>query len=203
MKCPNCGTENPEGSRFCMSCASPLAAPAPMTAAPPPPAPALPRPRHREPHEDLVGLLSLAFVLVAVSAVFAWNTNLPAELQEWGRLASVHNTVFVRPPEGIIASAAWFFVAVGIFEFVAAGLRGLLRWMPLRVAGRVLSGVGDLVFASLLFLYAGRTISGAFLLAVLAGSVGVLLMVYVILGIYWASIRGAPRPETVQPPTRQ
>ncbi len=204
MKCFSCGTENPDGSRYCMSCASPLTVSTPVAAAPPPAVPPPPpRHRHREPYEDLLGLMSLAFVLVAVSAVFAWNTNLPAELQEWSRLASVHNTIFVRPPEGVILSAAWFFAAVGIFEFVAAGLRGVLRWTPLRVAGRVLSGVGDFVFASLLFLYSARTIGGTFLLAVLAGAVGVLLIIYVTLGIYWASARTSPHPETVPPPTQQ
>lgn len=203
MKCPSCGTENPDGSRFCMSCASPLAAPAPQAppgyAVPPPPPPT----RHRQPHEDIVGLLSLAFVLIAVSVVFGLNANLATELRDWTRLVTERNTIFLRPPEGIIVSAAWFFAVVGVFEFIAAGLRWALRWTSLRVVGRVLSGAGDLVLSALLFLYAAKTIAGTFLIAVLAGAVGVLLMVYVTLGIYWSSARGASRPEAVQPPARQ
>lgn len=203
MKCPSCGTENPDGSRFCMSCASPLAAPAPQAppgyAAPPPPPPA----RHRQPHEDIVGLLSLAFVLIAVSVVFGLNANLATELRDWTRLVTERNTIFLRPPEGIIVSAAWFFAVMGVFEFIAAGLRWALRWTSLRVVGRVLSGAGDLVLSALLLLYAAKTIAGTFLIAVLAGAVGVLLMVYVTLGIYWSSARGASRPEAVQPPARQ
>lgn len=150
-----------------------------------------------------MGLVSLAFVLIAVSIVFAQNPNLVTDLQGWFHLISTRNTVFVRPPEGAIVSAAWLFGIVGVLEFVAAGLRWALRWTPLRVAGRVLSGFGDLVLSALLFLYSSRTISGTFLIAVLAGAVGVLLLVYVTLGIYWASARGAPRPEAVQPPARQ
>lgn len=203
MTCPSCGTENPDGSRFCMSCASPLAAPAPQAppgyAAPPPPPPA----RHRQPHEDIVGLLSLAFVLIAVSVVFGLNANLATELRDWTRLVTERNTIFLRPPEGIIVSAAWFFAVVGVFEFIAAGLRWALRWTSLRVVGRVLSGAGDLVLSALLFLYAAKTIAGTFLIAVLAGAVGVLLMVYVTLGIYWSSARSVSRPEAVQPPARQ
>jgi hypothetical protein len=209
MICPSCGTENPEGSRYCMSCASPLAASAPVAAPPVPAAPPAPmappaphRLRHREPHEDLVGLMGLAFVLFAIATVFAINSNLATDIQAWTHLAQAHNSVFVRPPEGIISGAAWFFAVVGILEFAAAGLRWALHWTPLRVAGRALSGVGDLVFAALLFLYSARTISGAFLLTVLAGSVGVLLVMYVSLGILWASARAAPRPEPVPPPTQ-
>lgn len=208
MRCPSCGTENPENSRFCMSCASPLMSPqpaapvAPMPPPPPPPPPPL-RARHREPHEDILGLMSLAFVLIAVSVVFGLNPNLATELQDWTRLVTNRGTVFVRPPEGIIMSAAWFFAVVGVFEFLAAAVRGALRWTPLRVAGRVLAGAGDLVFAALLFLYSARTISGAFLIAVLAGAVGVLLMVYVTLGMYWSTARYVPRPETVQPPAHE
>ena len=112
-------------------------------------------------------------------------------------------TPFVRPPEGVITSAAWFFGVVGVLEFVAASLRWALRWTRLRVAGRILAGAGDLVFSALLFLYSAKSIPGAFLLAILAGTVGVLLLIYVTLGLYWATARPMPRPEGVQPPARQ
>ncbi len=188
-----------------MSCAAPLAASAPMPApgytAPPAPFPRHEH-RHRQPHEELVGLLGLAFVLVAVSAIFAWNANLPAQLQEWSRIVSANNTVFVRPPEGIIVSAAWFFTVVGLFEIVAAALRWALRWTYLRVAGRTLSAVGDLVFAALLFLYSARTISGLMMGAILAGTVGMLLFIFVTLGLYWTTARPMPRASPVQPPTQ-
>ncbi len=205
MKCTSCGTENPEGSRFCMSCAAPFAPPAPVAAAPPYPAapPPPPHHRHRQPYEDLIGLLGLAFVLAAVSVAFAVTPSLPAQLQEWTQIVSANQTIFVRPPEGVIVSAAWFFVAVGIFEFVAAGLRWAMRWTRLRVAGRILAGAGDLIFASLLFLYSAKTISGPFLIAILAGSVAVLLMIFVVLGLYLASARAPMRAESVQPPAQQ
>ncbi len=151
----------------------------------------------------MLGLASLAFVLIALAAAFVMSPNLWADLGAWGRLITIHNTVFVRPPEGVITGAAWFFAVVGVLEFVAAALRLAARWTYLRVAGRVLSGVGDLVFSALLFMYSGRTISGAFLIAVLTGAVGALLLIYVTLGIYWSSARRTPRPGFVEPPARQ
>ena len=150
-----------------------------------------------------MGLVGLAFVLIAVSFVVAENPNLVGDLRDWTQLVSSHGTVFLRPPEGIILSAAWFFGVVGVLEFVAAALRWGLRWTPLRAAGRVLAGAGDLVFAALLLLYSARTITGTLLIAVLAGAVGVLLLLYVSLGLYWSSTRVAPRPEAVRPPSRE
>ncbi len=195
-----------------MSCAAPLTAQAP-TPPPVPPTPFMPSMpydrhpmhhlRHREPHEDLVGLLGLAFVLVAVSAVFAWNANLPTEIQQWSRIVSAQNTILVRPPEGIILSAAWFFTAMGLFEILSGVLRWALRWRHLRVAARFLAAVGNLVFASLLFLYSAHSISGLMMGAILSGAVGMFLMIYVTLGLYWSSVRPVPPPAPVQPPTRQ
>ena len=151
--------------------------------------------RHREPHEDIVGLMGLAFFLIAVSVAVALNPNLGADLTTWTHLVSSQSTPFVRPPEGVITSAAWFFGVVGVLEFVAASLRWALRWTRLRVAGRILAGAGDLVFSALLFLYSAKSIPGAFLLAILAGTVGVLLLIYVTLGLYWATARPMPRPR--------
>ena len=189
-----------------MSCAAPLTAQTPPVPAPPaaPAPPMVPRHlRHREPHEDIVGLMGLAFFLIAVSVAVALNPNLGADLTTWTHLVSSQSTPFVRPPEGVITSAAWFFGVVGVLEFVAASLRWALRWTRLRVAGRILAGAGDLVFSALLFLYSAKSIPGAFLLAILAGTVGVLLLIYVTLGLYWATARPMPRPEGVQPPARQ
>jgi hypothetical protein len=145
-----------------------------------------------------VGLLGFAFFLVAVAVVFGQNPNLIGDLRVWSQVASDNHTVFVRPPDGVIVSAAWFFGVMGVLEFVAAGIRWALAWMPLRSAGRALSGIGDLMFAALLSLYAGRSISGTFLVTVLVGVLAVLLMIFVTLGIYWSTPRAFPRPEVAQ-----
>ncbi len=187
-----------------MSCASPLAGTAPVApAVPPPPPPPVPPVRRRQPHEDILGLLSLAFVLIALSVVFSMNPNLPTDLKDWSRIVSTANTILARPPEGIIVSAAWFFGVMGVLEFLNAAFRAALRWMPLRAAARALSGVGDLAFSALLLMYAARTISGTFLVAALAGVVGVLLLIYVTLGIYWSTARPGPHPQPEQPPAQQ
>jgi hypothetical protein len=116
---------------------------------------------------------------------------------------STYHTIFVRPPDAFIVSAAWFFGVIGALEFVSASLRWALRWLPLRAASRVLSGVGDLIFAVLLLRYADRAISGGFLLTVLVGVIAALLMIYVTLGVYWSTARPRPWASTMEPPARQ
>ena len=208
MKCPSCGTENSDDARFCKSCAAPqtpaasgAVPPVPPPTAPEPPPPPQP-PRHKQPHEDLVGLLSFAFFLLAVAVAFGLNANLIQDFGRWFQLMSSNHTVFVRPPEALIVASAWFFGVIGALEFVGASLRWSLRWTPMRALSRVLSGVGDLVFAVLLLGYADRAISGAFLLTVLVGVVAALLMIYVTLGIYWSSGRPTPGPSPAQPNLR-
>ncbi len=210
MKCPNCGTENHEDARFCKSCAAPQTPPAAS-----PPAPAAPlappsrppwfvAPHHPKlPYEDLLGLLGFAFFLTGVVAVFGTNPNFVSDLGRWTDLVSSSRTVFARPPDGIIRSAATFFAVVGVLDFASAFLRWAVRWPPLRAASRVLTGVGDLIFVALLLRYADRAISGAFLITILVGVFAVLLTVYVTLGVYWSAGRPTAWPYAVQPPLRQ
>lgn len=203
MKCAGCGTENQEGSRFCYSCGTalaPVAAPPPVAQVPPPPPPP-PRLFPKQPHQDLLGLLGLAFVLISLGIVFSANTSLVAELRQWGDHVAKAGP-FVRPPEGVITSAVLFFVIVGLLDFVSAFLRSTLRWMKTLVLSRILSGVGDLIFAGLLVLYSGLAISGFLVLAGLVATAGVLLLVWIILGLYWAVSRTPPRTQAAEAGTR-
>jgi hypothetical protein len=90
IACPNCGTQNVDGSQFCQNCRTPLVAAAPMAAPPPmqapPPAqpiaakpppppgyaPAGPAaPVHRTPMGLIIGGAIAAFLLIAIIAVAA------------------------------------------------------------------------------------------------------------------------------------
>lgn len=204
MKCATCGTDNREGSKFCYSCGTalaPAAAPPPVAPLPPPPPPPRPRLFPKQPHQDLLGLLGLAFVLISLGIVFSANPSLAAELRQWADHVTQAGP-FVRPPEGVITSAALFFVIVGFLEFVSAFLRWSLRWMRTLVLSRVLTGVGDLVFAALLYLYSGFAVSGFLVLTALVAMAGVLLLVWIVVGLYWAVSRTPPRPEATEAGSR-
>ena len=182
MKCERCGVENRPGARFCMSCGAPLA-PEPAGIPPPPPF-VQPPPAVRWREQDRFGIIGLAFFLIAVAGTFAANPNLLADLRLW---ISNWTTVslFARPPQGVITSAALFFGVEGILMFVLAWIRAAFRDRRTRVLGAGLQGTGNLVFAYLLSLYAARAVTGDGLIAVLAAVVGGLLAVWISLGIYW------------------
>ena len=207
MKCPSCGTENNPDARFCKSCGAPqvpevVSPPVPPDAPVPPPPPTVLRHRH-QPYEQFLGLLGFAFFLFAVAVVFALNPNLWEGLRQWNQLVTANNTVLIRPPDTVIVSVAWFFAIMGVFEFISAFLRWSLRWLRLRAASRILTGVGDLIFAALLLRYADRAISGAFVITVLVGVFAALLMIYITLGVYWSASRRVPWTPAPQPPMRQ
>lgn len=199
MKCPQCGTENRSEARFCKSCATqlplttPTSPPNPEAPIAPPPPVAPPHPaRRREPHEELLGLLGFAFFLVGVAVFFAVDSNLFGDLMAWSQSVGVYRTPFIRPPDALIQGAVWFFVTVGLFDLIIAGLRWNLHWNPLRVLSRFLSAAGDLVFALLLLRYADRTVSGASVIMALVGLVAGFLMIYVVMAFYWNSARPYP-----------
>jgi len=202
-KCPTCGTENKEDAKFCYSCGMPLAAapPAPAAAAAPPPPPtwAAGRPRPREP--DLLGLIGFAILLLVVAIVIALNPSVFSEFFRWvDRMA--REGVASRPPGGLISSAAIFWGLLGLGNFFVAAVRFSARQWRLKILADVLGGVALLSFAYLLILYGDRVITSSLVLAFLAGIVGALIFVYIILGAYWGFARGAPAPAPQRPTTK-
>lgn len=182
MKCERCRVENREDARFCMSCGAPLA---PEPAGIPPPPPIVPPPPPRRRHEqDRFGIIGLAFFLLAVAVTFAANPNLLADLRLWISNWTT-GSPFARPPQGVITSAALFFGVEGVLMFVLTWIRGAFRDRRTRVLGAGLQGIGNLVFAYLLTLYADRAATGGAVVAVLAAVIGTLLAVWIGLGIYW------------------
>ncbi len=200
LKCPSCGAENKDDAKFCFSCgvavAGTMPVPAP-TLVPPPPYPPPPPPAWwtwpREKGPDFMGLVGLAFFLFVVGFVFYANQNLGTDLRIWSDRA-VRNGLFTRPPEGVITSAVLFFFLLGITSFITAALRVAVGRHRFRALADVLGGVGLVLLSFLLSLYANHTISGQLVLATFAAVLGILLLIYISLGIYWSWMRRVPKP---------
>jgi uncharacterized membrane protein len=142
-----------------------------------------------------MGLMGFALFLFIVGAVFYANPSLGTDLRVWSdRVAQ--SGIFTRPPEGVITSAVLFFFLSGVSAFVTAALRLVIGRRRYRAMSDVFSGIGAVIFAFLLSLYANFTISGQLVLATEAAAVGILLLVYISLGMYWSWMRHLPRPET-------
>lgn len=197
LKCPSCGSENKDDAKFCFSCGVSVVQPTPESApaAPPPPPPPPPSgwPRPKEKGPDYIGLVGLAVFLFVVGLVFYVNPGLGADLRIWADRAA-RDGPFIRPPDGVITSAILFFFLMGISSFATAALRFAARRHRFRALSDSLGGVGLVILAFLLSLYADRRISGQLVLATWVAVLGLLLLIYVSLGIYFSWVRHVPSP---------
>src|SRR3989442_3690174 len=207
QRCPRCGTNNRDESRFCLTWWARLRgltredAPGPAVTAPistptsairviPPPAP-----RERAP--DFVGLLGVAFFLLVLGVVFYLNQNLPTDLRQWWDQIVAGRLLF-RPPEGVISSAVGFWALIGVTNFVVAVLRWSLLRTKIHTLGAALGGLGTIAFAYLLYPYALRQLTGSQLVSFEAAVLAILLFVYIGLGLHWTSTRRRLAYEAAQ-----
>ncbi len=191
IRCPNCSLRNAEDARFCFSCGTPMAADrrSAMEA-------------RRGASKDSLDLVGLAFLLLIVGVVFIANPNLIGDASGWvGEM--VEARVLMRPPDPFIGSAILFFALVGLSDFGVASLRFSVGRGRLRILADVLAGVGLLAFAYFLTLYANQAIPSQVVLAAEATVVGVLLLVYIILALYWARAPWRVPKEAKRPATRE
>ncbi|HYS72971.1 MAG TPA: zinc ribbon domain-containing protein [Thermoplasmata archaeon] len=197
QRCPRCGTNNRDESRFCLYCGATLSGltedgPRPAVTAPisTPSSPIrlIPRPAPRERAPDFVGLLGVAFFLLVLGVVFYLNQNLLTDLRQWWDQIVAGQLLF-RPPEGVISSAVGFWALIGVTNFVVAALRWSLRRTKIHTLGAALGGIGAIAFAYLLYRYSLRELSGSQLVSFEAAVLAILLFVYIGLGLHWTSTR--------------
>ncbi|TLZ57894.1 MAG: DUF835 domain-containing protein [Methanobacteriota archaeon] len=208
VRCPKCGTENDDEVAFCVYCGSLLpdhAGVPPSPTAPrapnlsgalkpiPPVARAFPERR-----PDFVGLIGAAFFLLIVGIVFTLNTDLLTNLRSWWDLV-VAGGLFVRPPDGIITSAIFFFGLLGLSNFLTSGLRWILDRSRFGALARVLAGVGFLSLALLTWRYSMRAISGSLVISIWTAIMGTFLVIYIAVGLYWVRVR-RPAPTGARVP---
>jgi len=148
---------------------------------------------------DFVGLIGVAFFLLIVGIVFTLNTNLLNDLRLWSDLV-VANGLFVRPPDGIIASGIIFFGLLGLSNFLTSGLRWILDRSRFGALARVLAGVGFLSLAFLTWRYSLRAMSGSLVISVWTAILGTFLVIYIAVGLYWVRAR-RPAPTGARVPT--
>jgi hypothetical protein len=199
VRCPNCGTENKADVAYCVYCGTALAEKAPEAPVPAPPstltneaiisAAVKPIPRDiRERAPDFVALIGVAFFLLVVGIVFTLNGNILNDFQAWSNLIQA-NSLFSRPPDGIIVSGEQFFALLGLSNFLTAALKWTLDRNRFGALARVLAGTGFVVLALLLTRYAIRAVSGQLIISLWVAVLGALLVTYIAIGLYWTTTR--------------
>lgn len=209
VRCPNCGTENKTDVAYCVYCGTALVerVPEPPAAAPTPmltaeaiiSAAVKPIPSEvRERAPDFVGLIGVAFFLLVVGIVFTLNGNILNDFRAWWEGIQA-NSLFVRPPDGIILSGEQFFALLGLANLLTATLRWVLDRNRFGALARVLAGTGFVVLALLLTRYAVRAVSGQLILSLWVAVLGALLITYIAIGLYWTTTRrGRPAAEAAR-----
>lgn len=201
-KCAECGTENKDEAKFCMSCGVAFQSkPGVAQAAPPAPAPPPPPPARKPPAPDPLGLVGLAFLLVILGVVFILNPDVFNQLFGWVREMSAKGVAF-RPPEALIGSATLFWALTGVSGFGMAFLRLSVQRLWVRSLADVFSGVAQIVLAALLGLYGAKLMTSSEVIAVEAIAVGILLFVYVAVGLVYGFGRKLPVPGAQAPAAR-
>lgn len=207
VRCAKCGTENDDEVAFCVYCGSVLPGsagevPAPASNRPAAASAVKPIPPSArgpaERHPDFVGLIGVAFFLLTVGIVFTLNTNMLTDLRLWWDRI-VPNGVFVRPPEGIIASGIVFFGLLGLSNFLTSGLRWVLDRNRFGALARILAGIGFLSLALLTWRYSLFAINGSQVISTWTAVLGTLLVIYIAIGLYWVRSR-RPAPVGAQTP---
>jgi hypothetical protein len=176
--CPKCGAEIKEEDKFCPSCGTPLTAKADK------PIEKESYPREREGcfgegerHRDYSGLVSFGILLLVVGVVFLANTNIVSDFRLWVEQSTTQETL-LRPPQGLIDSAALFFGLMGVSNFFMAGVRFMADRVMRRILADVISGVALVLFAYLIYLYGVDALAWPMVLAIEAVTCGVLIIAY-------------------------
>jgi hypothetical protein len=174
--CPKCNAEIKEGDKFCTNCGASLAFEAPK----PVETRAYVRERDTcfgERERDYLGLVSFGFLLLTLGIVFTLNPNVIEDFRLWVELMSTSH-ILVRPPEGLIFSAMYFFGIVGVFNFAMAGIRLATNDIKRRVLSDIFSGIALILFAYLINLYGGHFLTWEMVIGLEAIACGLLVTVY-------------------------
>lgn len=131
-----------------------------------------------KPHtRDYLGLMSLGMLLLALAFVFLANPFLISDFRLWVEKIT-NEGVLIRPPRGLITSAAIFFVLIGISGFIKAAIRLRLAKLSGRVFANIFSGLVLVIFAYLITIYGSHVITWLLTLVIEAAVCGILIILY-------------------------
>jgi len=128
---------------------------------------------------DYFGLISFGIFLLVLGIIFTVNPHVFSGLRSWVEQMAREQKL-VRPPEGVIRSAALFFGLIGVSDFFLAGIRLIFEKIGRRVLADILSGVALISFAYLIYLYGGRIVTWQMALAIEAIICGLLIIGYTV-----------------------
>lgn len=122
-------------------------------------------------------LFFLGFFLLIIGIIFSLTPDILVAFQLWIK-QMVYNRTVIRPPESIIVSAAIFFSLIGLSNFFKAFLIIVIYKNKRRFVSNILSGAALALFAYLIDLYGGYSITWQMVLGIEAVAIGMFVILY-------------------------
>jgi hypothetical protein len=132
----------------------------------------------------MFSLLSFGIFILVVGLIFTLNPNVFSDFSSWVT-QMVDKEELIRPPDGLITSATYFFGLVGVLDFFQVAARLWAGRSKRKVLSDALSGVALIFFAYLIYLYGNYRLTWQMVLALEIVAVGLLVVLYSVVRGTW------------------
>ena len=129
---------------------------------------------------DPFSIINFGILLIVTATILINSPETIGAFLSW--MGSLAEGGFVLPPDVLLVSGYWFFVAMGVWGIASGAIRYLLWIYPLRSVQEVFNGLFSLVWAGFIRFY----LRGVFNLTYLIGSVVVFFVAQIVFVVYYS-----------------
>jgi len=129
---------------------------------------------------DPLSILNFGILLVVTATILINAPETIGAFLSW--IMSLAEGVFLVPPDVLLVSGYWFFVAMGVWGISSGAIRYFLWIYPLKSVQEVFNGLFSLVWAGFIRFY----LMGVFNLTFLVGSVIIFFAAQIVFAFYYS-----------------
>jgi uncharacterized RDD family membrane protein YckC len=131
------------------------------------------------PEFDPFTIINFGIFLVVSTTILVNTPETVGAFLSW--MMSLTEGTLAAPPDVLLMSGYWFFVAMGVWGIASGGLRYVLRVFPLKMAQDIFNGAFSIILAFFIRFY----LSGVFNFTYFAGTVIVFFAVQIVFAYYY------------------
>ena len=129
---------------------------------------------------DPFSIINFGILLVVTATILINSPETVGAFLSW--MISLTEGGFLMPPDILLVSGYWFFVAMGVWGIASGAIRYLLWIYPLKSVQEVFNGLFSLLWAGFIRFY----LRGVFNLTFFMGSVIVFFLAQIVFAIYYS-----------------